>query len=118
MSKTGKFNPDDVVKAFRNAARQSGLPELGATISGHTFGYRQTQTAEGTRKASQFGKYNSARRRSSRLKNNGIPSAVLHRRLTLWVFGLVVIALAAILGRFRDGWRLKRPKREPRPGDY
>jgi hypothetical protein len=32
--------------------------------------------------------------------------------------GLVVIALAAILGRVRDDWKLKKLEREPRPGDY
>ena len=38
--------------------------------------------------------------------------------LSLCVFGLVVIALAAILGRVRDDWKLKKLEREPRPGDY
>jgi hypothetical protein len=38
--------------------------------------------------------------------------------LSLCVVGLVVIALAAILGRVRDDWKLKKPEREPRPGDY
>ena len=34
----------------------------------------------------------------------------------LWVVGLVVLALAAILGSVRDDRKLK--KFEPRPGDY
>ena len=38
--------------------------------------------------------------------------------LSLCVVGLVVIALAAILGSVRDTWKLKKPGREPRPGDY
>ena len=38
--------------------------------------------------------------------------------LSLCVVGLVVIALAAILGRVRDDWKLKKPEREPRPGGY
>jgi hypothetical protein len=38
--------------------------------------------------------------------------------LSLCVVGLVVIALAAILGRLRDDWKLKKIEREPRPGDY
>ena len=38
--------------------------------------------------------------------------------LSLCVVGLVVIALAAILGRVRDDWELKKLQREPRPGDY
>jgi hypothetical protein len=38
--------------------------------------------------------------------------------LSLCVVGLVVIALAAILGRLRDNWKLKKIEREPRPGDY
>ncbi len=38
--------------------------------------------------------------------------------LSLCVVGLVVIALAAILGRVRDDWKLKKLQREPRPGDY
>jgi hypothetical protein len=38
--------------------------------------------------------------------------------LGLCVVGLIVIALAAILGRVRDDWKLKKPEREPRPGDY
>jgi hypothetical protein len=37
---------------------------------------------------------------------------------SLCVVGLIVIALAAILGRLRDDWKLKKPEREPRPGDY
>jgi hypothetical protein len=36
--------------------------------------------------------------------------------LSLCVVGLVVIALAAILGSARDTWKLKKPRREPRPG--
>jgi hypothetical protein len=38
--------------------------------------------------------------------------------LSLCVVGLVVIALAAILGRLRDDWKLKKIERQPRPGDY
>jgi hypothetical protein len=38
--------------------------------------------------------------------------------LSLCVVGLVVIALAAILGRLRDDWKSKKIEREPRPGDY
>ena len=38
--------------------------------------------------------------------------------LSLCVVGLIVIALAAILGRVRDDWKLKKLEREPRPGDY
>jgi hypothetical protein len=38
--------------------------------------------------------------------------------LSLCVVGLIVIALAAILGGLRDVWKLKKPEREPRPGDY
>jgi hypothetical protein len=38
--------------------------------------------------------------------------------LSLCVVGLVVIALAAILGRLRDDWKLKKIERLPRPGDY
>jgi hypothetical protein len=38
--------------------------------------------------------------------------------LSLCVVGLVVIALAAILGRVRDDRKLKKLEREPRPGDY
>jgi hypothetical protein len=34
--------------------------------------------------------------------------------LSLCVVGLIVLALAAILGSVRDDWRLKKPKREPR----
>jgi hypothetical protein len=30
--------------------------------------------------------------------------------LSLCVVGLIVIALAAILGRVRDNWKLKKPK--------
>jgi hypothetical protein len=37
--------------------------------------------------------------------------------LSLCVVGLVVIALAAILGRVRDDWKLKKPDGEPRPRD-
>jgi hypothetical protein len=37
--------------------------------------------------------------------------------LSLCVIGLIVIALAAILGRVRDDWKLKIPQRTPRPGD-
>ena len=36
--------------------------------------------------------------------------------LSLCVVGLVVIALAAILGSVRDTWKLKKPGREPRSG--
>jgi hypothetical protein len=39
--------------------------------------------------------------------------------LSLWVVGLIVIALAAILGSVRGGRTLKKLEREgPRPGDY
>jgi hypothetical protein len=38
--------------------------------------------------------------------------------LSLCVVGLIVIALAAILGSVRDDWKLKKSKREIRPGDY
>jgi hypothetical protein len=38
--------------------------------------------------------------------------------LSLCVVGLIVIALAAILGSVRDDWKFKKPKREIRPGDY
>jgi hypothetical protein len=38
--------------------------------------------------------------------------------LSLCVVGLIVIALAAILGSVRDGRKMKKLKREPRPGDY
>jgi len=38
--------------------------------------------------------------------------------LSLCVVGLVVIALAAILGRLRDDWKLKKIERQPRSGDY
>jgi hypothetical protein len=38
--------------------------------------------------------------------------------LSLCVAGLIVLALAAILGRVRDDWKLKTPKREPRRGDH
>ena len=38
--------------------------------------------------------------------------------LSLCVVGLLVIALAAILGSLRDTWKLRKPEREPRPGDY
>jgi len=38
--------------------------------------------------------------------------------LSLCVVGLIVIALAAILGSVRDEGKLKKLKREPRPGDY
>jgi hypothetical protein len=38
--------------------------------------------------------------------------------LSLCVVGLIVIALAAILGRVRDDWKIKKPQKEPRPGDY
>jgi hypothetical protein len=38
--------------------------------------------------------------------------------LSLCVVGLIVIALAAILGRLRDDWKLKKPERGPPPGDY
>jgi hypothetical protein len=37
--------------------------------------------------------------------------------LSLCVVGLIVLALASILGSVRDDWRLKKPKREPRPGE-
>jgi purine-cytosine permease-like protein len=38
--------------------------------------------------------------------------------LSLCVVGLVVLALASILGSVRDDWKIKKPEREPRPGDY
>jgi hypothetical protein len=39
--------------------------------------------------------------------------------LTLCVVGLIVLALASILGSVRDDWKLKKPKQaKPRPGDY
>jgi hypothetical protein len=38
--------------------------------------------------------------------------------LSLCVVGLVVIALAAILGRVRDDWKLKKLERGRRPSDY
>jgi hypothetical protein len=38
--------------------------------------------------------------------------------LSLCVVGLIVLALASILGRVRDDWKLKKPERKPRPGDY
>jgi hypothetical protein len=38
--------------------------------------------------------------------------------LSLCVVGLIVIALAAILGSVRDDRKLKKLEREPRPGDY
>jgi hypothetical protein len=37
--------------------------------------------------------------------------------LSLCVVGLIVLALASILGSVRDG-KLKKPERKPRPGDY
>jgi hypothetical protein len=38
--------------------------------------------------------------------------------LSLCVVGLIVLALASILGSVRDDWKLEKPKRKPRPGDY
>jgi hypothetical protein len=38
--------------------------------------------------------------------------------LSLCVVGLIVIALAAILRSVRGDWKLKKPEREIRPGDY
>jgi hypothetical protein len=38
--------------------------------------------------------------------------------LSLCVVGLIVIALAAILGSVRDERKLRKREREPRPGDY
>jgi hypothetical protein len=35
--------------------------------------------------------------------------------LSLCVVGLIVLALASILGSVRDDWKLKKPEREPRP---
>src|SRR6516165_9773402 len=35
--------------------------------------------------------------------------------LSLCVVGLIVLALSSILASVRDDWRLKKPKREPRP---
>ena len=37
--------------------------------------------------------------------------------LSLCVVGLIVLALSSILASVRDDWRLKKPKREPRPGE-
>jgi uncharacterized membrane protein len=34
--------------------------------------------------------------------------------LSLCVVGLIVIALASILGNLRDDWRIKKVEREPR----
>jgi len=36
----------------------------------------------------------------------------------LYVVGLIVFALAVILGSLRGDRELKKLKREPRPGDY
>jgi hypothetical protein len=38
--------------------------------------------------------------------------------LSLCVVGLIVLALASILGSVRDDWKIRKPEREPRPGDY
>jgi hypothetical protein len=38
--------------------------------------------------------------------------------LSLCVVGLIVLALTSILASVRDDWKLKKPKRKPRPGDY
>jgi hypothetical protein len=38
--------------------------------------------------------------------------------LSLWVVGLIVLALSSILGSVRDDWKSKKREREPRPGDY
>jgi hypothetical protein len=38
--------------------------------------------------------------------------------LSLCVVGLIVLALASILASVRDDWKLKKPERKPRPGDY
>jgi len=38
--------------------------------------------------------------------------------LSVCVVGLIVIALAAILGRVRDDWKLNKPKRKLRPSNY
>jgi hypothetical protein len=38
--------------------------------------------------------------------------------LSLCVVGLIVLALASILGSVRDDWKIKKSKREPRPGDH
>ena len=37
--------------------------------------------------------------------------------VSLYVVGMIVLALDAILGSVR-GRELKKPEREPRPGDY
>jgi len=94
------------------------LPELGAAISGDAFCYRQGETSESTRKASQLRKYKGAARRSTKLKTMAFLFLFFTVVLSLCVVGLIVLALASILASVRDDWKLKKPKREPRPGDY
>jgi type IV secretory pathway VirB2 component (pilin) len=38
--------------------------------------------------------------------------------LTLCVVGIIVVALAAILGRVRDDWKLQKKERKPRPRNF
>ena len=38
--------------------------------------------------------------------------------VSLYVVGMIVLALAAILGSVRGNGDLKKLEREPRPGDY
>ena len=38
--------------------------------------------------------------------------------VSLYVVGMIVLALAAILGNVRGNRDLKKLEREPRPGDY
>ena len=49
---------------------------------------------------------------------NGISFPIFTVVLSLCVVGLIVLALASILGSLRDDWKLKKREREPRPGDY
>jgi hypothetical protein len=37
--------------------------------------------------------------------------------LSLCVVGLIVLALASILGSVRDDWKLKKPERKPREAE-
>jgi hypothetical protein len=94
------------------------LPELGAAISRDAFCYRQGETAESTRKASQLRKYKGVARRSAKLKTMAFLFLLFTVVLSLCVVGLIVLALSSILGSVRDDWKLKKPKRKPRPGDY
>jgi hypothetical protein len=48
----------------------------------------------------------------------GLLLALFTIALSLWVVGLMVIALAAILRSVRGDRKLKKLEREPRPGDY